>query len=176
MNKLTAFYGLAILAAAVTAPLHAQQYNDRKIWSGSVCTPYTSSAPDYSALKFRADGVANQSNSYQYVICALTRDAENTWGYGGDNGTAFIFTYFRANTTGTDQCTLTVGTTANGSVSETKSTAGVVGETTIVAFSNVVAEHAEAPATLVCRIAPKHTLSYVSQMEFNVRTDTYVAP
>jgi hypothetical protein len=175
MSRLTFRSILLLLAIAISGPLYAQDYNDFKVMSGAMCSPYTSSpSPDYSKLRFRADGVTNESNGYLYVVCAPTRDSEQSWGYGDDNATASYDIYFRANTVGTDQCTLTVGTTAYGSNTYTGSVEGIVGQTVTINFSGVVANFAESPGTLVCRIAPKHTLSLIEINEVDVRTDGYV--
>lgn len=163
---------LSLLAIGLASPLHAADYSDFKVMSGAMCSPYTSSpSVDYSKLRFRADGVTNESTGYQYVVCAPTRDSETSWGYSDTNASATYIVFFRANTVGTNQCTLTVGTTAYGSNTYTKSVAGVVGTTVGMYFYDVKANFSESPGTLVCRIAPKHTLSLIEINEISVETD-----
>ena len=168
---------LAVIAALHSAPARAVDYDDSKAWSGSMCTPYTSAAPDYSKLKFRATGVTNEGTSYVYVICALPLDAEDGWFGGPQDAYGYVQLDFRSNTEGVDQCTLTVGTTAEGTTyTNTKSVTGIVGSTVTINLETPFGAgfSSAQPPTVVCRLAPKHTLSLVRMTEYSVQTDGYV--
>lgn len=165
---------LLLGTVAVMAPASAVDYEDVKVISGGLCAPYASTpSPDYSKLRFRAGGVTNESDSYLYVICGIARDSEEAWGSVDGNADAVVRVYFRGNATGTDACTLTVGTTAFGTNTYTGSVTTGYALTAPVNFFSVAAAYDHAPATLVCRISPKHTLSLVVVRERNVNTDGY---
>lgn len=73
---------LVLLALAALLPTTGFA-SDRKIVDPSICQPHTISAPDYSLLKIRADGVTNYHGSSKYVICPLPKDAQVAWGHPG---------------------------------------------------------------------------------------------
>jgi hypothetical protein len=157
---------LAILGMLAPMPARAAYWDIKYYSAGALCTPYTSSpSPDYSKLRFRPGGVSNEDTRYQYVICSLGTDSEDEGGSAGYRVTIG----FRANTEGTDQCTLTFGTNADGTVNYTDSVAGVPGESTQIQFYYDVPVMAGVPwpaPSLVCRIAPRHTMTLVKVEEF----------
>lgn len=166
----------ATLAMLVPSPARAAYWDIKYYSAGALCTPYTSAAsPDYSKLRFRPGGVSNEDTRYQYVICSLGTDSEHESGSAGYRVTVG----FRANTEGTDQCTLTFGTNADGTVSYTDSVAGVPGESTQVQFYYDVPVMAAVPwpaPSMVCRIAPRHTMTLVKVEEFTETDGDAPAP
>lgn len=162
----------ALLAASLPQSASA---NDWKQYSAGGCAPYTTGTPNYSELRFRSDGVQNQSNGYRYVICPVVRDADNTWGFsGGDTGSVGL--QFRTNTAGTFECTLTGGSTAGGSYSTTQSVSGDPGDTLYMNFSGIdlwAQDVSDAPVSLVCRLPPKGTLAKYYVAEEGVTDDPH---
>ncbi len=177
---LSALIGISAIAVSGESNAEKLLFHDYKSFGGATCTPYTTTAPDYSKLKFKATGVTNEGNSFAYVICALPMDAD--WGWLQDDvnhlGYADFYVYFRANTEGTDQCTLTIGTNASFSPiqTETKTLAGTIGETTFMNFRSAPGADYLSPPTFVCKIAPKHTLAMISMMEGFSESDIIEAP
>lgn len=89
----------------------AARASDYHFNAATVCAPYTSSVPDYAQLRFRAEGIINDSDSSKFVICNVPRDSEEAWDGSEDVGVGALF---RRTTSGTpaitsNQCTLTVG-------------------------------------------------------------------
>ena len=161
----------ALLSIGAYQPAHAA---DMKHYSAGGCAPYTTGTPNYNELRFRSDGVQNQSNGYRYVICPIVRDSEDTWGItdGAD-----VTVHFRTNTTGNFQCTLTGGATVGGSHAITQSISGDPGQNIDIVFANVnfAAEGVtDAPVSLVCRLPPKGTLSLYHVNERPVTDDPHV--
>jgi hypothetical protein len=152
------FAPIAVAVLALATPDKAQA-GDFKFYSAGGCAPYTTGTPNYSELRFRSDGVQNQSNGYRFVICPIVRDSESSWGL---DATGDVQVYFRTNSAGTFQCTLTGGSTAGGSYSLTEEVSGNPGDTLYIDFSAVDVYNngaSDAPMSLVCRLPPKGTLA-----------------
>lgn len=161
--KLTAAF-LALVAAGSVPQAEA---SDLKFYSAGGCAPYTTGTPNYNELRFRSDGVQNQSTGYRYVICPIVRDSQGTWGFNpGETGS--VTAWFRTNTAGTFQCTLTGGSTADSSFAITQSTTGNPGDTLTISFASVDFYNNgpyDAPVSLVCRLPGGGTLSKYSVNE-----------
>jgi hypothetical protein len=161
----------ALIAMSSVQPVAA---SDFKFYSAGGCAPYTTGTPNYNELRFRSDGVQNQSDGYRYVICPVVRDMQSSWGFNSGE-TGGVVLYFRTNTAGSFQCTLTGGSTSGGSYSITNSTSGNPGDNLIISFSGVDFYNngaTDAPVSIVCRLPPKGTLAKYSVNESGV-TDSY---
>lgn len=97
------------LGAALLSP---ETRADSKYFAASaVCAPFTASAPDFAKLRFRPEGIINDSDTSKFVICNLPRDSETAW----STDTIFMAVAFRriaatgAPAVASNQCTLTVG-------------------------------------------------------------------
>lgn len=150
---------LAALALAIVMPAPEAQATDRKRYAASnVCAPFTSSTPDFALLRFRPEGIINDSSSSKFVACSLPVDSETAWNVPGTVGLSVMF---RRTTAGTpavthNQCTVTVGfngtdplqsgTFAAEKTSPTYGTINVVNEMPIGDGASY--------ATMVCRIVP----------------------
>jgi hypothetical protein len=147
----------ALLLAGTTLSPAAHAAEDYKYFSVANCAPYTSGTPNYNLLRFRPESVQNQSNGYLYVICPLIRDTENSWEVGSDNYVD-LWVYFRTNTAGNFQCTLTVGSNRlpTNIFTSTKSVSGNPGEVLEVSWIGFAPdpEVINNPAALVCRLPP----------------------
>ncbi len=164
MKKVIAVLLLSLLG------MSAAQAADSKHYSGGNCAPFTTGMPNYNELRFRPDGVQNQSTGYRYVICPIVRDSEADWG-SGEADYIHMYAQLRGNAAGNFQCTLTVGSTTNGSFSKTQSADAAAGETVTLFWDSInvtetgVLDH---PATIVCRLPPKGTLAMYNVIEETV--------
>ena len=176
--KATIWSFAATVAVLAAIPCQPAQAGDWKQYSAGGCAPYTTATPNYNELRFRSDGVQNQSDGYRYVICPVVRDADNTWGFNvGENGDVTLL--FRTNTTGTFQCTLNGGSTVGGSHAITLSTSGDPGETLSITFPDVDFWNegiSDGPVSIVCRLPPKGTLAKYSVNEDAITDDPPLAP
>lgn len=167
---------LAVLAlgAAALSPAHAA---DTKYFAAAaVCAPFTSSTPDFAKLRFRPEGIINDSDSSKFVICNIPRDSETAW---GEQGSAALLATFRRTTIGTpavtnNQCTLTVGFNATEVLQSKTFAAQQVTQT----YASVFVNAADMPtgdessyAVMVCRIVPGSLLDLVAISETNATED-----
>jgi len=146
-----------VIAAAVLQAPDARAVDQKWFNAAAVCAPYTSSAPDYAKLRFRAEGIINDSDASKFVICNLPRDSETEW---SPNSWGML-AWFRRTTSGTppitsNQCTVTVGF----NLSEPLQSVVVSAQPYSSTYGSVGIE-AGSPTgdnnsygTLVCRIAP----------------------
>ena len=146
---------LVAMAATWSTPARA---DDVKMYSVADCAPYTTSAPNYSLLRFRPESVQNQSTGYLYVICPIVRDTESSWGFTATHK-GNVSARFRTNTTGTFQCTLNVGSNDTTLWSETKSASGDPGTAISLSWNDVAPGTTDAPISLVCRLPPKGSMT-----------------
>ncbi len=154
---------MALIALAASEPARAI---DAKAISPAVCQPYTSVALDPALLRIRADGIANNYDTYRYVICPLPKDADEAWG----TAEGVVQVWFRkggAAPLSQNQCTMTAGwahyanlVSMTASATDNGDPVGAVSfDPTAFPVGN------DNNAVLVCRIAPKHKLETIFFME-----------
>lgn len=164
-----------IAAAALSFSPRANAEDYKFFNAATVCAPYTSSVPDYAQLRFRAEGIINDSVSSKFVICNIPRDSETEWASTGSWGMA---AFFRRTTTGTpaitnNQCTLSVGfNLAEPLQSKTYSVVQVSSTYGYALMQNdTPSGDSLSYATIVCRIAPGSLMDLVEILE-NDPTDS----
>jgi len=172
----------ACTAAAIGLSLSPQAHStDYKFFNAAaVCAPYTSSTPDYAHLRFRAEGVINDSGASKFVICNLPRDSESAWNFE----TMGTYAFFRRTTAGTpaitsNQCTMTIGFNLTEPLqSKTYSAAPYPGSSTY-GFATMLGDIPSGDdlsyGTIVCRIAPGSLMDLIVVLE-GEPTDTSPAP
>jgi hypothetical protein len=173
-----ALSSLAFGAALVSAPVaHADDF--KHFNAATICAPYTSSAPDYATLRFRAEGIINDSDTSKFVICNIPRDSEAAW---DSSGSWAMAAFFRRTTSGTpaitsNQCTLTVGFNLSEPL-QSKTYSAIQYTSTYgaaVMQNDTPSGDYLSYATLVCRIAPGSLMDLVQLVELGP-TDTPSEP
>jgi len=167
----TALAALIVATAALQAP--GVRAADSKFYNAAaICAPYTSSAPDYAKLRFRAEGIINDSDASKYVICNLPRDSEAAWSSEGSWG---MYAFFRRTTSGTppitsNQCTITIGFNLSDPLQSVTRSAEQYSPTSTYGFVGVEGAtpsgDSNSYGTLVCRIAPGSLLDLLYYYEF----------
>lgn len=159
---------------------------DAKPLNPAICQPFTASTPDYSLLKIRATGITNAYPVSKYVICALPKDAESGWlsssTAGWRVGISFTQNQGWLPRLESNVCTLHVASASPGfdwnRYSASKyaiydATASVPPQRADIIFTQGDFPDfgppwtwmGDGPAVLVCRIAPRNTLTRIDLTE-----------
>lgn len=160
---------------------------DSKPLNPAICQPFTASTPDYSLLKIRATGITNAHPVSKYVICALPKDADSGWlsasTMGWKVGISFAQTSGWLPRLESNLCTLHVGAEYtflfdsnmyaaskyaihDGAGSSSPQRADIVfTQDDFPAFGPPWTWMGDGPAVLVCRIAPRNTLTQIELVE-----------
>lgn len=181
MTTFSVGYKTAVLAltlgAALTLASEARA-SDRKVFSAAaVCAPYTSSAPDYAKLRFRAEGIINDADASKFVICSIPRDSEDGWAADGSDFASAVL--FRRTTSGTpaitsNQCVWTVGNNVSEPLQSVTVPATPISATYAYSILDTPPSgDSNSYALVVCRIAPGSLMDSIILEESGV---TYVPP
>jgi len=158
------------IAAGMLLSSQARAEDYKHFNAAAVCAPYTASAPDYATLRFRAEGIINDSDASKFVICNVPRDSEAAWASSGSWGMA---AFFRRTTSGTpaitsNQCTLSVGFNLSEPLqSKTYSAEPVSSTYGYISMENdTPSGDLNSYGTLVCRIAPGSLMDLIVMAEY----------
>lgn len=176
-----ALASLTLGAAALSAPT-ARAGDIKHFNAANICMPYTSSAPDYAQLRFRAEGIINDSDASKFVICSVPRDSETAWGATEDVGIGVLF---RRTASGTpaitsNQCTLSIGFNLSEPLqSKTYSAVPYPESSTygaIVMQNDTPTGDENSYGTMVCRISPGSLMDLVILLENDATSIDPVMP
>jgi hypothetical protein len=163
---------LAALALGAGLPSPEAHAGDQKYFAAAaICAPFTSSQPDFAKLRFRPEGIINDSDSSKFVICNVPRDSETAWAEPGD---VSLIALFRRTTIDTpavtnNQCTLTVGFNATEVLQSKTFSAQLVTKTygMISVNADIPTGDSNSYAVMVCRIVPGSLLDLIALSEAN---------
>lgn len=173
-NTLKTAVACAIFAAGVSLSPQAHSTDYKFFNAAAVCAPYTSSVPDYAHLRFRAEGVINDSDASKFVICNLPRDSESAWNFE----TMGTYAFFRRTTTGTpaitsNQCTMTIGFNLAEPLQSKTYSAEPYSATygLVTMLGDIPSGDDLSYGTLVCRIAPGSLMDLIVVLEGEATDD-----